>query len=104
MLLAGHILQDGEVVLLILKPSRWSILLTSLPFAAFVAIAGIAGNLCVEPRNQHLVVEVAALALTARIMWATLQWMSRLYIMTDFRILRLSGIFSVDVFDCPSER
>jgi len=101
MLLAGHILRDGEVVLLILKPSRWSILLTSLPFAAFVAVAAIAGNLCLEPRNPHLIIEAVAFALAARIMWATLQWMSRLYIMTDFRILKLSGIFSVDVFDCP---
>jgi hypothetical protein len=101
MLLAGHILRDGEVVLLILKPSRWTILLSSLPFAAFVAVAAIVGNQCLEPRNQHVIIEVVALALVGRIMWATLLWMSRLYIMTDFRILRLSGVFSVDVFDCP---
>jgi len=99
MLLAGHILRDGEVVLLILKPSRWSIVLSSLPFAAFVAIGAIAGILCQEPRN--LIIEAVALALAARIMWATLLWMSRLYIMTDYRILRLSGVFNVDVFDCP---
>ena len=101
MLLAGHILRDGEVVLLILKPSRWSIFLTSLPFAAFVAVAAIASNACIEPRNQHLIIEAAAFTLAARTMWATLQWMSRLYIMTDFRILRLSGVFTVEVFDCP---
>jgi hypothetical protein len=101
MLLAGHILRDGEVVLLILKPSRWSIVLSSLPFFALLTIGAIAGNLCLEPRNQHLVIEVIALAVAARIMWATLLWMSRLYIMTDYRILRLSGVLSVDVFDCP---
>jgi hypothetical protein len=102
LLLAGHILRDGEVVLLILKPSRWSIFLSSLPFIAFVAIAAIAANLCLaDSRNQHLIIEAVALALSARVMWATLLWMSRLYIMTDYRILRLSGVFSVDVFDCP---
>jgi hypothetical protein len=101
MLLAGHILRDGEVVLLMLKPSRWSIVLSSLPFIALLTIGAIAGNLCLEPRNQHLVIEAVALAVAARIMWATLLWMSRLYIMTDYRILRLSGVLSVDVFDCP---
>jgi hypothetical protein len=34
-------------------------------------------------------------------MWAVLQWMSRLYILTDLRIIRLSGVFTLDVFDCP---
>jgi len=36
--LAGHVLHDGEVILLILKPSRWFILLTSLRWAAVIAI------------------------------------------------------------------
>jgi hypothetical protein len=34
-------------------------------------------------------------------MWAILQWMGRLYILTDLRVLRISGVFSVEIFDCP---
>lgn len=34
-------------------------------------------------------------------MWSVLQWMGRLYLLTNLRIVRLSGIFSVDIFDCP---
>jgi hypothetical protein len=30
--------------------------------------------------------------------------MGRYYILTDMRILRLSGVFSVDIFDCPLRR
>ena len=37
-------------------------------------------------------------------MWAIVQWMGRLYVLTDLRILRLAGIFSVDIFDCPLRR
>jgi len=33
--------------------------------------------------------------------WATLQWMSRLYILTDLRVLSISGVFNVNIFDCP---
>ena len=34
-------------------------------------------------------------------MWAVLQWMARLYVLTDLRILRISGVFNVTIFDCP---
>jgi hypothetical protein len=34
-------------------------------------------------------------------MWSALQWMGRLYILTDLRIVRLSGVFSVEIVDCP---
>src|SRR6478735_5083485 len=37
-LLARHIVRDGEVVLLVLKPSLWFILLSSLRFIAVVLI------------------------------------------------------------------
>src|SRR6476661_7355344 len=37
-LLARHIIRDGEVVLLVLKPSFWFIVLSSLRFIAAVAI------------------------------------------------------------------
>jgi hypothetical protein len=30
-----------------------------------------------------------------------LQWMGRLYVLTDLRIMRLAGVFHVDVFECP---
>src|SRR5688572_30052761 len=44
-LLAGHLLRDGEVVLLILKPSAWFILFSVMRFVAAVSIAVIAANL-----------------------------------------------------------
>ncbi len=37
-MLARHILRDGEVVLLVTKPSLWFILLSSLRFMAIVSI------------------------------------------------------------------
>src|SRR5687767_2136535 len=40
-LLARHVIRDGEVVLLALKPSRWFILLSSLRFIAVVSILAL---------------------------------------------------------------
>jgi hypothetical protein len=43
-LLATHILRDGELVLLILKPSFWFVLLSSLRFIAIVLILAMAAK------------------------------------------------------------
>jgi len=101
-LFTGHILRDGEVVLLIIKPSLWFIPLQSALFAAVVAIIAIGAALHggrVAYRDR-LYFDLAALLIACRMMWAALVWMGRLYVLTDQRILRLSGVFSTDVFDC----
>ena len=102
-LLASHILRDGELVILILKPSPWFILLSSLPFLAGTLIAMIAVKIFQHPAPgaYRPYAELGTAILVGRLLWATLQWMGRLYILTDLRILRLSGVFSIDVFDCP---
>jgi hypothetical protein len=102
-LLASHILRDGELVLLILKPSIWFILLSSLRFIAAALILLIAARVYDPhlPGPNRSYVEIGTTVIVIRLMWATLQWMGRLYILTDMRILSLSGVFNVEVFDCP---
>jgi len=102
-LLSGHVLRDGEIVLLILKPSLWFILLNSFRFVAIVAAcAGMVILIDGRINNRDRVfTDSATIFIIARLMWATLIWMSRLYVLTDQRILRLSGVFFTDVFDCP---
>lgn len=102
-LLTRHILQDGEIILLILKPSLWFIFLSMLRFAAAVLIVMLAKPVFDEqlPGPHRIYYEVGVFLLIARLMWAVLQWMSRLYILTDLRIVRLSGVFTLDIFDCP---
>jgi hypothetical protein len=102
-LLAGHMLRDGEIVLLILKPSAWFIVFNSIRFAA-AALLGVLAVACwdrLPSRNFHFCIEAAVFIVAGRVMWAVCQWMGRLYVLTDHRILRISGVFSVDVFDCP---
>src|SRR5688572_26055155 len=99
-LLTRHILRDGELVLLILKPSMWFVVLAAMRFAGVVLIGVIAAKLWL-PRTALRAAEVGAFLIAGRVMWGVLQWMGRLYVLTDLRILRLSGVFNVDVFDCP---
>ena len=40
----------------------------------------------------------------ARLMWSVVQWMGRYYILTDLRVIRVSGVFTVDVQSYPLRR
>jgi len=105
-LLAGHILRDGEVVQLILKPSLWFVVLSGMRFHAAVLIGLIWGQLALHDHEAaaRSVAEIASVLIAGRLTWSILQWMGRLYVLTDFRILRLSGVFTIDVFDCALRR
>jgi hypothetical protein len=100
-LLARHIIRDGEVVLLVLKPSFWFILLSSLRFIAAVLLVALS-VIAWEGRynREWFSIEATIFLVAGRIMWAVLQWMGRLYVLTDMRVIRLSGVFKLEIFDC----
>jgi len=100
LLLTGHIICDGEVILLLLKPSLWYIVLASLRFSAAVVIGVIAGIIYLNA-NVRAWTEFGAFLIAGRVTWAVLVWMSRLYILTDLRIVRLRGVFRADIYACP---
>jgi hypothetical protein len=100
-LLTRHILRDGELVILILKPSLWFILFNAMRFAAVVIIVVIAAQLWAPERAARAALEVGVILLAGRLMWAVLHWVGRLYVLTDLRVVRLSGVFNVDIVDCP---
>lgn len=105
-IITGHVLRDGELVLLMLRPSRWFILLSSLRFLA-VAIILMAACVIYDDRlrlHARQCIDIGVFAILLRLMWATLQWAGRIYILTDLRIVRLSGVFTVHIFDCPLRR
>jgi hypothetical protein len=101
-LFTGQVLRDGEVVVLILKPSLWFVPIQSAFFSAVVGFLAIGAALAggVGPRDR-IYFDAAIILIGARLMWASLAWMGRLYVLTDQRILRLSGIFTTELFECP---
>ncbi|MEO6435717.1 MAG: hypothetical protein ABIP55_08135 [Tepidisphaeraceae bacterium] len=104
-LLSRHILRDGEIVLLLLKPSVWFIVLSSLRFTAVVLLLmGAVFVFDLRDRfpflNTLAVIEGGLFLITGRVMSATLQWTARLYVLTDLRILTISGVFNVHIFAC----
>src|SRR5438067_5076260 len=84
-LMAGQVLRDGELILLLLRPSRWFILLTSLRFLAVVALA--MALMVIFDDKVHLAegqyFEVLVLLAVGRVTGGVLQWVGGLYIVPD---------------------
>jgi hypothetical protein len=102
--LPAELLQGGEAILLLLKPSPWYILLESLHFlVAMVITLGLAlwaynhgYNLGITPRDLALL----GLGLGGvRLFWQFLEWLSRVYVLTDRRVIRVKGVIRVQVFE-----
>ncbi len=100
-----HLLDGGEIVLLTIKPSMWYIVFRS--FRTLLAMALVIGlsyplSHALDPLglSQRMLVRVAIGVAGVRVLIATLQWVSRLYVLTNRRVMRIRGIFNVDLFEC----
>ncbi len=97
-------LEDGEIVILAVRPSGWFVLLMSWPLLAGVA-AVAAISLAARTWSGYEVdgqmVSLVCIAIgTLRIAVACLQWQARLYILTDRRVMRIKGVFREDCYQC----
>ena len=106
-LLPAELIQEDEVVILLLRPSLWYIPLAS--FGSLVFIALITFMLAYMSRVSWLSGWVNwsdplafgfGFALAAlRRSWQALEWYSRVYVLTDRRIIRRMGVLRVAVFE-----
>lgn len=98
-----HLLDDGEVILLAVRPSAWFVLLLSWPAVVLAALVLAAISITVDVLNLPLPTERQLLALgclaavALRLSVALLQWIGRLYLLTDRRVLRIGGLFRGDI-------
>ena len=99
-LLSRHVLRDGETILLILKPSLWTILFNTLPAIAIALIVAI-GTSLTSARHTHIGVEVGLMLVSLRAAWAILSWSGRVYLLTEMRVLKISGVFNAQIHDIP---
>ena len=93
---------DGELVMLVLKPSFGSS--TDIPVVHRRGAAALRQH---PPRFYRPIVqyvEACVFVIAGRVMLAVLQWMGRLYILTGLAHPSTFGIFSVNIFDCPLRR
>lgn len=104
-MLPSHLLDGGEEVVFAIKPSAWFVLLVSLRWMAVaIVLASLAGTEVVAPAYRAYVLNVAILVAGARLGWATIEWVSRLYVLTNRRVMSIRGVSSVQMFECTLDR
>lgn len=106
--LPNGLIEGGETVILLLKPSLWFVLLA--PLGTLAAIVGVTAMLMTGDvaltggvySDEAALVAVAVMVL--RLFWQFLEWLSRAYVLTDRRIIRVRGVLTVQVFECALGR
>ncbi len=105
----AHLLDGGEIVELKIKPSLWFIVFTSfrtLLAMGLIVLLSYPLSRALDPigLSQPLLVKMAVALACARLGAAALQWVSRLYVLTNRRVMRIRGVFNVDIFECQLTR
>ena len=99
---------EGETIILVARPSLWMVPLWSLE--AFGIIAGLvfafawASSFQWAPWTETQAFGMGMVTIAVRLGWQFLDWMNRLYVLTDRRIIRRRGILQVDVFEARLDR
>lgn len=101
------LLGENEIIELTRRPSLWFIAITSARFIAAMALL-VAAAVWFEQAGM-LGATLPAITLfcgaaAARVGLASLQWASRLYILTNRRVLAYRGVWHVQVSQCPLVR
>ncbi len=104
-LLPNELLQPGEVVILLLKPSPLYIVLWCLRFLAVTLLMTLALRFLAEGGWLRVSVNDVTLfglgVAAVRLFWQFLEWLSRIYVLTDRRVIRVKGVLRVQVFEAP---
>ncbi len=102
-MLPAELLQPDEIIILLIKPSPWFIVLTSVRALAIIALLGVIvivldgyGYLPILRRDAMLFLFAAG---GLRLFWGLLEWLSRVYVLTDRRVIRVKGVIRVQVFE-----
>lgn len=102
---AASALRDGEVVILRIKPHPVYVLLSSIGWGLTIAALGAPIYLLAQqpwsPLAPRVVVLFAVLALCARLAWQALDWWSKDYVLTDRRVIRVTGVLGRARFEAP---
>lgn len=105
-MLPAELLQPGEIIVLLIKPSPLYILLVPLRFVAIVLLCTLFA-LQLQNRgfdlglNRQEIVILAMGVVGVRLFWQMLDWLSQVYVLTDQRIIRAMGVLNVQVFESP---
>ena len=98
------LLNGSEIIILATKPSLWYVLLISSRWLAFLLPVSIAAWVLWQIGSlggqAQVLLGISLAGISIRLMCGLLQWQSRVYILTNLRVLRIRGVLRVEMFQC----
>ena len=107
--LPAGLVQDDEIIILMLRPSLLYVPLSALGSLTIIAVVTLLFALLsirvtwipwAEGQAYALGVAVAM----GRLLWQSLDWWGRVYVLTDRRVIRRMGVLRVAVFEAQLRR
>lgn len=102
-LLPADLIYSDETIIFAIKPSLWYVVFDSahwlLAGLLLIAAASFGAELVNLSEPQFMSAVLAALSL--RIGLALLRWVSRYYVLTNRRLVRVRGVSRPDIYECP---
>lgn len=103
-MLADQLLGDGEQIILTARPSLWFILLSSLPVLAVLAALALLGATALAESFGPILPPGCLILAVVQLGLASLRWLGRLYVLSNLRVMRISGLVRHDVYDIDLAR
>ena len=107
-LLPSDLIHEEEAVIFAVKPSLWTVVFLSFRVALFASIVAIfvafLGPFFHLGRLIGHIIQLCGLVVLVRVGFAFLQWLSRSYVLTDKRVIRIRGVFTIDIFQCSLQK
>ena len=104
----ARLLHEGEEVIIAVKPSFWFVLLVSWPSVLAVLSLGFAAYVLGDAMNlglgRQLVLMFCLTLVLGQLFVACVQWVGRLYVLTNVRILMVHGVLKARITHCPLNR
>jgi len=101
----AHLLDGGEIVHFSIRPSGWFILIESIRWCFFAGLlAAMAFVGVIDANYFDETVKLAILLMGTRLLWASLEWASRMYVLTNRRVMSIHGVFRAELFECALDR
>ncbi len=97
----AKLLDGGETVLFAVKPSAWFVPIVAHRWLV-AALALIVLSYTAIPAAYGTYAFQSALILAGgRLGWATLEWVGRLYVLTNRRVMSIRGVVSGEIYAAP---
>ena len=103
-MLPQDLIGGDESIIFAIKPSLWFILFDSANWAVPTLLAIVCTswlNTLIPSLSEPQFISSMLVILGARVGVALLRWVSRFYVLTNRRVMRIRGVFKADVFECP---